>query len=123
VAKLALRMNRHRVTGVIVSFNESVASASAGNLANFTVHLLSQARGAKRGTHVTSLGRAVGITSATYDPTTQSVTLALRTPVPSNQKFQLRLSGAAGGITDPSGNALNSTAQGAAGSDFVYNLN
>jgi hypothetical protein len=72
---------------------------------------------------VTSLGRAVGVTAATYDPTTQSVTLALRTPVRSNQKFQLRVSGAAGGITDAAGSALNSTAQGAAGSDFVYNLN
>jgi hypothetical protein len=123
VAKLAVRTNRRRVTGVIVSFNESVAAASAGNLANYTIHLLAPGRRTKQGTQATSLGRAVGITAATYDPTTQSVTLALRTQVRSNQAFQLRVSGGAGGITDPSGNALNSPAPGTAGSDFVLNLN
>jgi hypothetical protein len=123
VAKLAVRTNRRRVTGVIVSFNDSVAAASAGNLANYTIHLLAPARRTKQGTQVTSLGRAVGISAATYDPTTQSVTLALRTPVRSNQAFQLRVSGGAGGITNPSGNALNSPAPGTAGSDFVLNLN
>jgi hypothetical protein len=122
VAKLALRTNRRRVTGVIVSFSDSVAAASAGNLANYTVHLLSPARRTKHGTQVVSLGRAIGITAATYDPASQSVTLALGTPVSSNQAFQLRVSGGAGGITDPSGRALNSPAQGTAGSDFVLNL-
>jgi hypothetical protein len=122
VAKLALRTNRHKITGVIVSFNESVAAASAGNLANYTIHLLSHGRRTKHGTQVTSLGRGIGITAATYDPTTQSVALALSSPVRSNQAFQLRVGGGAGGITDSSGQALNSPSQGAAGSDFVYNL-
>jgi Tol biopolymer transport system component len=123
VSKLAVRTTRHKVTGLIVSFNEPVAGASAGNVANYSIHLLTPARRTRHGTHVTSIGRAVGIAGATYDAASQSVTLRLSTPLRPSQIFQLRVSGGAGGITDSSGRALNSPAQGGVGSDFVYNVN
>jgi hypothetical protein len=110
------------VTAVIVSFSKPLGAA-AGNLANYSVHLLTQARRPKHGTHLTSLGRAVAITTATYDSQSQSATLALGTPLRSNQMFQLRVSGGAGGVADQSGNPLNSASRGAPGNDFVYNLN
>jgi hypothetical protein len=65
----------------------------------------------------------VGITSAAYDVSTQSVTLALSTPLRSSQMFQLVVNGGSGGVTDQAGRPLNSAAAGAPGSNFVYNVN
>ena len=123
VSSLALRTTRHRITSVIISFSKPLASAAASNLANYGVRLLNLGRRTKQGVRMTTVGRAVGISSATYDSTANTVTLTLSTPVRSGQKFQVRVSGGTGGITDQSGNPLNSPSAGSPGSDFDYNVN
>ena len=110
------------MNAIIVKFSDPVAGASAGNPASYGVNLMSVLRRTKRGARQLSVGRAVGISAATYDPSTQSVTLSLSTPLRANQMFQLRVKGTAGAITDTAGNPLNSPSQGTPGSDFVYNM-
>jgi hypothetical protein len=92
-------------------------------VANYGVNLLSPGHRTKQGLRKTSVGRAIGIASATYDPSTQKVSLTLGTPLRTNQKFQLRVSGGTGAIADQAGNPLNSPSKGSPGGDFVYNMN
>jgi dipeptidyl aminopeptidase/acylaminoacyl peptidase len=123
VSSLALRTTRHRVTSVIVNFSKPVAGTAAENTANYGVHLLNQGHRTKQGVRMTTVGRAVGISSATSDSSGETVTLTLSTPLRSGQMFQLRVNGGAGGITDKAGNPLNSPSAGTPGSDFDYNVN
>jgi hypothetical protein len=87
------------------------------------VNLLSAGRRQRNGARSTVVGRAVRVASASYNPSTQQVSLTLGATVRTNQMFQLKVVGGSGGITDQSGTPLNSPSQGAAGGDFVYDIN
>jgi hypothetical protein len=122
VQSLSLKTTRHKITAVIVRFSGEMDAASAGNVANYAVHLLTSHR-SKHGTRMTSLSRAVGVSSATYDPSSQSVTLQLGAALRPTQMFQVAANGGSGGLTDGSGNPLNGQGPQSSGSNFVYNVN
>ena len=123
VSKVEVRTVRHRISTIIITFNKPVASMSAGTTSNYGVHLQTRGGRTKNGVHqAATLGRAVAISSVTYDPSGPSVTLALRKPLPSNQVFQLSVNGGTGGVTDQAGNPLNRPASGGPGTSFVDTL-
>jgi Tol biopolymer transport system component len=121
VASVTVRASRHAIKGVVIQFNEPLALASAGNPANYKVHLLHQGR-TRGGIHRTSVGQAVGVASARYDGSARTVTLAFRSSLKAGQHFQIKVRGGSGGVADPAGNLLNSMSKGAPGSDYVLDL-
>jgi hypothetical protein len=114
---------RNKITGLVISYNESLASTSAGNMANYAVNLLSLGRRTKHGARPVIVGRGVGVSSVKYDDAAHTVTLAFGGTLKAGQMFQLRVNGGAGGLTDPASNPLNSPSQGKPGSDYVFTAN
>jgi Tol biopolymer transport system component len=111
---------RHKLGGVVLSFNKPLSSSAAANPANYLVNLVSVSQRGKHGVRSLKTGRAVGIASAVYNATAQTVTLTFTKRLAANQMFQLRVNGAKGGITDAGGSSLNSPSRGASGSDYLY---
>jgi Tol biopolymer transport system component len=123
VTRVTLQTARHKITGLVIHFNKPLAGTGAGNPANYSVNLMTVARHVQRGVRQFKTGRAVGITATAYDSTSQTVTLVFAAPLSARQVFQLRVNGGSGGITDTSGNALNSSSSGEAGSNTTYIAN
>jgi len=123
VSGATLQTTRHKITGMVLSFTKPLASASASNTANYTVNLVSLGRRLNHGLRPLKIGRAIGITSAAYNATAQTVTLTFSARLSPSQMFQLRASGAPGSVTDQNGHPLNSPSQGAPGSDYLYTAN
>jgi hypothetical protein len=118
---VAVETAKRRVQQVLITFNKPVAGA--GNAASYALNLLSMGRRQRTGTRPTGVGRALAISSASYDASTNQATLTLRAPLRTNQLFQLRVVSGSAGITDASGNALNSPSGGTAANDFIYDIN
>jgi hypothetical protein len=114
---------RNKITGLVIQFNTSLAMSAAGNAANYTVHVLSLGRRMKHGLRAVNVGHGVGVSSAQYDPVAHTATLAFGSTLRAGQMFQLRVNGGSGGITDPANHPLNSSSQGAPGSDSVFTAN
>jgi hypothetical protein len=123
VSGVTLQTTRHKISGLVVSFSKPLSSAGAGNAANYTINLLTLGRRQRNGIRPLKVGRAVVLATAAYDPTGKTVTLTFSTRLSPSQMFQLRVHGGSGGISDQNGNALNSPSAGAAGSDYVFNIN
>ena len=89
-------------TLLVVRFDSPMDAATAGNLDNYA--LASPGRDGRFGTRD---DRQIPLRSATYDPTTGSVTIQTRSPLPLRARYELvmRNSGA-NGLTDARGRAL-----------------
>jgi hypothetical protein len=123
VSSVTLLRGHRRITGAVIHFSGAVSDGSAGNTANYSVQLLKPGRRTRHGVRTLVAGKAVGITTASYDPNGHLVIVDFAATIAAHQALQLRISGGQGGISDPSGNPLNSPAQGVAGSDYVITLN
>jgi Tol biopolymer transport system component len=121
VASVTLQQKGRNTTGLVINFNEPVASGSAVATGNYAVHLLAVGR-TKQSVRAARLGKAIGIQSVQFTPNTSTVTLVFSTRVTASKPLQLRVRGGLGGITDRSGNALNSPPSGSPGSDYVTTL-
>jgi hypothetical protein len=113
---------RHRTAGLVIHFSEAISSGSASNTASYSVHLVVPGRRTRHGIRQASIGKAVGVASAAYDPSGLAVTLTFGSRLAASQVFQLRVSGGVGGISDTAGNPLNSPSRGVAGSDYVASI-
>ena len=95
---------------VVVSFNEPLDPSTAVDLLNYGYSVRTAGRDRKLGTKDDKL---VGITSATYDPNTLTVTLPLEVAVPVNTPLLLQINeatsvaGAGVGVSDLLGNLLD----------------
>jgi hypothetical protein len=116
------RVIHGKVTGLVITFNGPLASGSAGNAANYSFHLLRLGRRSLFGQRQLKMGKQIGVGSVEYSPSSHQVTLSFATRLPRHQMLQVRINGGQGGITDASGNSLNSPSRGVTGSDFVYNV-
>ena len=123
VTGVSLQTSRRRIAGLTIHFNEALAAAGANLPTNYSVRMLVAGRRLGRGIRQASEGRAVKIATSKYDPASHTVSLTFRSPMRANTKFQLKANGGPGGLTDPDGNALNSTSKGAPGRDYVYTSN
>jgi hypothetical protein len=121
VAGVTVQAARGKITGLVITFNEPVASGSAFAAGNYLVHTLVLGR-LKHGVRAATAGKAIGISSVQFIPNTQTVTLRFSSRLAANQKLQLRVRGGLGGITDRSGTALYSASPGSPGSDYVATL-
>jgi hypothetical protein len=118
VTGVSRRLAGHKVTGVVIHFDEALSAASASNAANYAVHRMSGAVGSAYALPKAGVGQSVRIASARYDGSAHTVTLVFRSALRGDQPFRLKISGGQGGITDPSNNALGSRTRGGPGSDF-----
>jgi hypothetical protein len=123
VSSVAVQTAHRKITRVIINFDMPLASTGASNLANYGINLQTPGRKLKHGLRAASISTPVGLSSATYDPSANNVTLTLSSPLRTNQMFRLRVNGGSGGITDQAGNALNAPSSGTPGSDFIYDVN
>jgi hypothetical protein len=123
VSGVTLSTVRHKISGMVLRFNKPLAGGSAGNTANYSLDLLALGRRPKHGQRQFEVTRTLKLAAAVYDPNAHTVTLTFGSRFRAGQMFQLRVSGGQGGITDASGNPLNSPARGMAGSDYVYSSN
>jgi len=123
VSGVTLQKTGHKITGLAIHFNKPLASSSAGNVANYAVRLLSLGRRNLYGERSIKNGKAVRVSAVQYDPNTQVVTLSFHPRLAASQMFQLQVIGGPGGITDASGDALNSPSRGVSGSDYLYTAN
>jgi hypothetical protein len=122
VTGVALQTARHKITGLVISFNKTLADASATNPGNYPMHLMTSGHHT-HGKGQGAMGFTVAIRRARYDPSAHTVTLVFGAPLHTKQLLRLNVRGGSGGITDSAGNALNSSHRGAAGADFTGTLN
>ena len=92
-----------QTTRLVLAFDEGLAQAGASNLTNY--RLVAAGRDGRFGTRDDVV---IALAAATYDPTTQSVTLVTRRPLPIRRPYRLTVQGGPGGLTDLAGNSLNS---------------
>lgn len=109
---------RSSVTGVVLTFRGALDLARASDPTLYSV----RRPGRSAGHHHAASGRPVAVTRASYDPTTDRVTLALGPGLRPGQVFQLRIRSAPSGLSDPSGVLLNSPGGTAPGTDYVVSL-
>src|SRR5262249_52657289 len=110
-------LNGSELTSLVVQFSEPVDRSRAEEIRNHPVALPG------RGDNFSAADAiAVPVRSASYDPSTTSVTLTLATPLRSSGPVQFRVSGQPGrGVADLSGHPLAGGGQGQvqAGADYV----
>jgi hypothetical protein len=98
-----------RPTQIILSVNVPLDPARAQNLANYQI--------------VKPLGRAVGITSAVYDPATATIVLTTQTPLSLHRPFKLTVAlGGPAGLTTDTGIPLTPLGQNQTGTNFVTTI-
>ncbi len=96
-------------TVLVLTFNDGLDPASAQDLSNYKL--------------VGPAGRSIAITSAVYDPTSNTVTLSPRTRVDLHDTYQLTVIGTgAGGVTDTRGALLDGADTGQPGSNYTAPL-
>jgi hypothetical protein len=112
--------SRHRITSVVVTFNQALDPASAQNLANYQITLPGGTVHIRSGhLFTTRPGRSVVIKNAGYNAATHQVTLTLRTPLRPGAVYQFRVNGASGsGVESASGTSLNSPGKLKPGKDY-----
>jgi hypothetical protein len=109
------------VAEVVVAFNEPLDPATAVDLLNYGYAVRSAGRDGKLDTKD---DRLIGISSATYDPATLTVTLPLGFAVPNYTKLLLQINevtdvaGAGVGVSDLVGNLLDATGDGHPGGAY-----
>jgi hypothetical protein len=123
VTSVSLLKARHRISGLVIQFSGALSGGSAGNAVNYSVNLLGMRRFARHGFRQLSVGKAVRVNAAAYNPAGHSVTLTFGSKYKISQAFQLRVNSGQGGVSDPAGDPLNSPSRGVAGSDFVATVN
>jgi Tol biopolymer transport system component len=112
--------NGHRITNVVVTFNQALDPASANNLANYQITLPGRTVHTRSG-HLTTTrpGRSVVIRNAGYNAATHQVTLTLRTPLRRGTAYQFRVNGASvSGVESTGGVSLNSPGKLKPGKDY-----
>jgi Bacterial Ig-like domain len=102
-------------TPVVLTFSEALDVASAVNLANYL--LVTAGRDKRFGTKD---DKRVALRSATYNPTTHTVTLVPRKKLSVGVKYRLTVNGtSASGIEDLAGNLLDGNGDGGVSSNYV----
>lgn len=102
------------VTSVVLSFNEPLDPSRAQDIRNYRLRLAGRSGGFSGPGAV-----PIPLSSATYDPTSNRVTLTLVAPLDAARTFQLRVVGTgARGLTDSDGNKLLTETGGSPG-DFL----
>ena len=110
-------------TSLVITFDQALDPASAQNSSNYQLSLPGRTvHGLHRHQTATGPRRPVGISAATYNPATHEVTLTLRTKLRQGQAYQLQINGAAGGLVDTEGTALNSPDALRPGKDYLAAL-
>jgi len=96
-------------TVLVLTFNDGLDSTSAQDLGNYKL--------------VGPAGRSIRISSAAYDPTSNTVTLRPRTRIDLHDSYQLTVIGTgAGGVTDSHGTLLDGADDGQPGSNYTATL-
>jgi roadblock/LC7 domain-containing protein len=123
VVSVAPLNSRRDKTSLAITFDQALDPASAQNTTNYQVSLPGRAlHVGHRHQTATRPRRMVGITTASYDPSTHEVTLTLGTKLRQGQAYQLQIKGAAGGLADTEGVALNSPGILKPGEDYLAAL-
>jgi hypothetical protein len=121
VEDLQLLRDHRGLIGIVVKFNEALDPARAVNLLNYGYSLQAAGKDQRFGTLDDLL---FGLSSATYDPLTQSVTLKLETPVRCNSLIRLTINQFTDiasepvGVSDTAGNLLDGNNDGRPGGVF-----
>jgi hypothetical protein len=121
VVDLQLLSDHRGLTGIVLKFNEPLDPARAVNLLNYNYSVRAAGNDQKFGTLDDLL---FGLSSATYDPLNQTVTLRLETPVRCNSFIQLTINQLTDiasepvGVSDTAGNLLDGNNDGRPGGVF-----
>jgi uncharacterized repeat protein (TIGR01451 family) len=112
---LASSSPKDKCTPVVLTFSEDLGPVCATNLANY--RLVTAGRDKKFGTKD---DKVVALRSATYNPTTRTVTLVPRKKLAVAVKYSLTVDGTtAHGLTDRAGNLLDGNRDGRASGNYV----
>ena len=107
--------DKHKnVTQVIVSLSDAVDPARAANIATYRL-----ATAGKKGSFDTKGFKTIKLRSATYNPSSKTVTLTLAKPLNLSKTVQLRIDGSPSGLTDSLGRPIDGNRDGQAGGDAV----
>jgi hypothetical protein len=108
---------RGEITKLVITFDQALDPASAGNVDNYGVTI----PGHTRGRHRTSVAsrHSIGIVAAAYDTAEHQVTLTLHTKLHQKQPIQLQINGGTGGVANTQGISLNSPDKQKPGKDCV----
>jgi hypothetical protein len=122
VENLQLLSDQRGITGIVLSFSEPLDPARAVNLLNYNYSVQAAGKDQRFGTLDDLL---FGIASAVYNPTNQSVTLRLATPVRCNSFIRLTINQLTDnaaqpiGVADTAGNLLDGNNDGRPGGVFL----
>jgi Tol biopolymer transport system component len=102
---------------VVITFSAPLDPARAGVASYYTVSLKGRTIRTRRGTR-TAPDRPLAVARASYNPTTNAVTLTLRNRLQVGQSVQLAIRSGPVGLTDTAGHPLNSPGAGQPGIDY-----